>query len=362
MSDLRFGIPSAKPFILREETVRKTTIFFLLLFILGCSSGETTPDQREAQIGISGLTQNFDGEISKWKELLDGAREANVHFLHLQTPRWSEAEPSPGVFDFSYFDGYFQLKGDTTFRYTLDVATPLGLGAVDVPKDISFRSFSDTQLISRYQAYLLEVLTRFPAATHLVLHTETAGPFFGNDADSSDFRDYCDFISEAAMFIRSKAPNMKVGIYGTKSESRDILSCLNRSTDFFGISYLADRGDSDHLSNLTELINQAGEKPVALIEVGIPTAPRLGGSEEKQSEFVQLLFKLLATEGDHVLFLSYYQFIDEQESVTSAYVPILFPQFTQEQQQDLIAFLSSLGLHRADRSPKPAWQLFLAHP
>jgi hypothetical protein len=315
-------------------------LVLLLLLIASCSSsGESSdssqpnPDQSSAlqgRIGISGITQNYEGSTESWKQLLEEANAIGAERLHLQAPRWSEAEASPGSFDLSYFDPFIQLIGEFQLAYSVDIATPLGLGSVDLPTDLVFSSFTDPVLIERYLQFVEAVLDKLNGASHVILHTETAGPFFNNDPNSSDFQDFCDLISITAKHVRTVRPGLKVGIYGTKDESPELLSCLNRSTDFFGIGYIADRGDAPHQAILSRLVSQSSGKPVVLFEAGIPTSTLLGGSEDAQTAFVNLIFDFAAEQGDNLLFFSFYQMFDESIEVTSQYVPLLFSNFLTE--------------------------------
>ncbi len=330
------------------------------LLLGACAQDAAPTGVLSARVGLSGITQNYDGSEEKWRELLEGAKQARATFLHLQAPPWSEAETSPGVFDLSYFDAFLRLNPGYNLGYTVDVSTPLGLGAVDLPADLAYSSFEDPELIARYDAYVSAVLTRLSGASHVVLHTETAGPYFENDEKRADFLAYCELVAHAADHVRAVLPGVKVGVYGTKNESPGILNCLNRSTDFFGISYIADRGDDEHRARLAELAGLSGGKPIALFEVGVPTAARLGGSESRQVDFVRLVFEFAAQQGEKLLLLSYYQYIDEDPALTRQYVPVLFAGYDREQQEDLVAFFTSLGLLRTDGSPKPAWQEFKA--
>ena len=342
-------------------SVRALFVLGVTFFAAACSSSDDdapTSGDISARIGLSGVTQNFDGSEEKWRELLDGARVAQVSFLHLQAAPWSEAETASGAFDFSYFDPFVRLNESYRFAYTLDLATPLGLGAPDVPSDLAGIAFDDPLLLVRYKAYIFAALRKLSAATEVVLHTETAGPFFENDERSESFLAYCRLIGAAADYVRELRPGVRVGVYGTKNESPGILQCLNRSTDFFGIGYIGDRGDEDYETVISSLADQAGDKPIGFFEAGIPTAARLGGTEERQSEFVHYLFSFAAARGSRLSFLSYFQRIDLDESVVRGFVPTLFAQYSDAEREDAVAFFTSLGLVRADGTPKPAWELF----
>jgi hypothetical protein len=337
-------------------------IFTLIILLLSaCSGGGADEDSPSQQVALAGFPQNFDGSELKWRQLLDGAQEAGVTGVHLQAPGWSETESSVGVYDLSFFDPFLRIIAEYDLSYSIDIATPLGISKVDVPADFSFSTFDDPALFARYEQYVVAVLNRFTRATHVVLHTETAGSFFDGGADDPDFMSYCELISKTANAVRVVLPEARVGIYGTKNESQDILACLNKSTDFFGMSYIADRADDDHLGTLKALAGQAGGKAIVINEASVPTSPRLGGSEQVQAEFVNTLFSFTQSLGDQLQFVSYYQYIDDDESLSRQYVPAFFPNYSEEQKEDAIAFFSSLGLHRADGTPKLAWGVFKSY-
>ena len=195
----------------------------LLLMLPGCSGGGSEKTSSAPRVALAGFTQNFDGSRAKWRQLLDGAQEAGVSSLHLQAPPWSEAQAIPGSFDLSYFDAFLQIIGDYSLTYSIDIATPLGISEVNVPADVAFSSFADPALFGRYQRYVKAVLGRLNRATEVVLHTETAGSFFESSGESEEFLAYCDLISKTANLVRETLPGVRVGIYGTKNESREIL-------------------------------------------------------------------------------------------------------------------------------------------
>jgi hypothetical protein len=332
----------------------------LLFFIItGCQPTSESNNTQSIKKGLSGLTHNFDPSLESWRGLLDGADEAGVTFLHHQMPPWSEAESSEGMFEFPYFSELFKDERKAGYEYSLDIATPLGLGKIDVPNNFSFTSFKDPNLLQRYLAYVDAALKVFPNAQYVILHTETVENFFAESDPSNNLADFCDFIAQTIQFIHESNPSVQVGIYGTKNESSETLSCLNRETDFFGIGYIADRGDDDHKAILRRLLNASESKPIFLYEVGIPTSPFLGGSEQQQVEFIGDLSSLIAEFGQRIIAVSYYQHQDESAEVVAQYVPQLFPEYTNTQQKELIEFFSSLGLKRSDGSRKPGWQRFL---
>ena len=190
----------------------------------------------------------------------------------------------------------------------------------------------------------------------MILHTETASLFLANSPEQ--FEQYCELLSETASYVRSQVPGVRVGIYATADDPIDALERMSRDMDFFSFGYNADRGDLDHKSALERLYAIAGARPIGIHEIGIPTSSRVGGSELAQVDFVNLAFDLAARHSSQLEFMSYYQTFDEDQAVTSLWLPAFFSDWTLEMQLDGIAWFSSLGLHTTDGRPKPAWLTF----
>ncbi|MFN8391826.1 MAG: hypothetical protein U0136_16170 [Bdellovibrionota bacterium] len=348
---------------MRSRNLLLICVGFAAAFFISCSSGgsdepdTTTELSAQTRVGLSAITKNYDPSEASWRQLLDAAKESGVGLVHIQSPRWSETEIERGTYQFNDFVNFFELNRTYRIPYTLDVATPLGLGTPDVPPDLQFHSFDDPQLLIRYRAFLTAVLERFNEATDVVLHVETVGSYFSGEL-APQFMDFCSVINNAVQLAKEIRSGVRVGVYLSADERADIRSCLNRSTDFYAVTYLADRGDSDFRAAFRAIEALPKDKPVALVEAGLPTSSRLGGSEERQIDFVNSLFSLAGSMGDRLTFFSYYHAYDEDPAVTRQYVPSTFPQFDANQQEDLIAFLTTLGLHRTDGTAKPAWNVF----
>jgi hypothetical protein len=330
-----------------------------LALLVACSDDNATSAPLAA-VGLSGLTQNYDASEASWRAVLDRATEAGVSFVHLQAPPWPEVEQAPGEFALPDFDAFFAIESDYALEYTLDISTPLGLGSPAVPADVTFESFGDADLETRYRAYVRYLITAFPNTKHVVLHTETVGPYFDNDDESPEFIAFCQLVNDTARFARELEPDLSVAVYGTANESPAILGCLNRDMDYFGISSILDRGD-EPFEELTNLAAQAGDSPIGIVEAGFPTAARVAGSEAGQVDYVDKLFALRERLGEQLLFVSYYQVFDEDQAITRMYAPVLFPNFSEDDLEDFVQWSSSLGLHRVDRTPKPAWSTFTQH-
>lgn len=318
-------------------------------------SPDATPEPT-TDFALAGIPESYDTSRAGWTQLLDTARDAGATQIHLQPLGWGEAESAPGQWNFSDFTEYFAIKGNYNLGFTLDIGTPVGILDYDLPSDLTFTSFSDPVMVARYRAYVTANLERFPSPSHVILHTETATTLLAGDP--AGFAAYCTLLAETADLVRELSPGTRVGIYSTQYDSAVQLDAMGRNTDFFSFGYNADRGDDDHRQKLEDLYAKAGDRQIGIHEIGIPTSARMGGSTSAQVDFINLIFDLAEQHRSRLEFMSYYQAFDEDPAVTSAYIPVLFPDWTPEMQADAIAWFGSLGLHTFEGTPKPAWEVF----
>ncbi len=95
--------------------------------------------------------------------------------------------------------------------------------------------------------------------------------------------------------------------------------------------------------------------PLILQEVGYPTSTRLGSSEEKQAEFVSNVYTAWKAKSSQILFLNFFLMHD--------FAPTTCDDFTAyyglPDNKSFHEFLCTLGLRKADGTPKLAWKAFV---
>lgn len=95
--------------------------------------------------------------------------------------------------------------------------------------------------------------------------------------------------------------------------------------------------------------------PIALQEIGYPSASRLGSSEEQQREFMRHAFNAVSAAGpERVLGMTYLFQSDPPQWLVNTFVAAY--QFDTE---NFRAFLSTLGLRDDRDRPKPGWDEFV---
>jgi hypothetical protein len=114
---------------------------------------------------------------------------------------------------------------------------------------------------------------------------------------------------------------------------------------------------------LNQILELAGNKPAALVEIGWNTAESLGGTQEDQALFLSEAFRLLAENQDRIEFLAWFNLHDSKlENSTESALTFLTdrPDLTGNEvfMRRFIDFLNYLGLRENDGTPKVAWFVF----
>jgi hypothetical protein len=276
------------------------------------------------------------------------------------TETWSAFEPAAGAFALDQYvtdmNGYLRFYPDTVLLgiqvlNTTDKETPPDL--LDVP-------FDDPRMLERFKALIDAML---PQLNQRVLYLS-----IGNEVDvylstHDEWDAYTVFYDGAVEYVHQVAPQLQVGVTVTYGGLRDFpaqVERLNERSDVviltyypLGAAFTADDPDAP-LIDFPKMVEASGGRPVILQEVGYPSAELLDGSEPEQAQFVRSVFAAWAAAGNAIPFLDFFllhdlteDFCDELE----VYYGLEHPNFH--------AYLCTLGLRRADGTPKLAWDTFV---
>jgi hypothetical protein len=184
----------------------------------------------------------------------------------------------------------------------------------------------------------------------------------GNEADvrldsPAKIADYAAFARRARTFLHGLRPGVPVGTTltaeGLLGRTAPLRPILDASDAVFANWYLRDGATRPPAAETPRVLNAlarvAGTKPLLLTEVGAPSGETAGSSEAAQAEFVSVL---LAEAGRRRLpYLNLVWMNDLAPEAADA----LVARYGVEG-EPFRAFLATLGLRRADGSPKPAWE------
>ncbi len=352
--------------------VQQKTNLFPKAETLKPAEPETSLDlniEKKPSIGKVGMAIQFPlPRIPENGEVISLLKEGGVQVFHSGYIQWDDVEQTPGVYDFSSVESTFKVIRDNRFDFevAIDIGSIIALSydRPFLPSYITFKGFDDPYLKERYLAFLDAFLDRYgKEIDYLLLHTEGAGNYFTN-YHPEQLDGYCNLMNKAMKHVKQKTPNIKVGNNGGgegKSEKTEIVKCFTKEADFIGTgSYPEDDTIYKNPEDIETVIDNlvAGYSPKKLVlEIGYYTSPKIGGSEQKQIEFVKSVFRSLVKHRAHIEYLAYFELYDMNKEAYGSAVRLLFPPDTDETfMQKLIEFVTSLGLINESVVPKPAWQ------
>jgi hypothetical protein len=127
--------------------------------------------------------------------------------------------------------------------------------------------------------------------------------------------------------------------------------------------FLFDREPTELEGYLAQILDLAGDTPVALAEIGWNTAGSLEGNQGDQALFVREIFRLLAKHRERIEFFSWFALHDHllENSYESAlsFIPHR-PDLAEDEafMTVFVDFLNYMGLREMDGTPKEAWGVF----
>jgi len=273
---------------------------------------------------------------------------------------WKMLEPTAG--NFAAKEVSNGLKGFEARNFemmiTIQVINTL---AKETPPDLASVAFDSPQMKQRLHALIDAALPHIGKNVKYIS--------IGNEVDSylmnhpSEWAAYKNFYDDAAAYVHSVAPTLKVGVAttfgGANGAAASQVASLNQSSDVFILTYypLDDQFIANNpaapLTDFPQMIALANGKPLILKEVGYPSSATLKSSEEEQAEFVANVFKAWQSAGARIPYLAFFALHDfgkkTCDDLTRYYG-------ASDRAVNFKAYLCTLGLRRADGTAKAAWK------
>lgn len=295
--------------------------------------------------------------LKRYLDAIEQQRAAGVRGMFV-AKRWNEIEPSSGKFDLQ------DLKSGVAHFRNQNMQVFLGLQLIntvkrEVPEDLKSIPFDDPIMLGRLDLLLNQVLDQVGPDLHYLS--------LGNEVDvylrtTGEWEPYRKLFEHARATVHRRFPDLQVGITvtfdGATLVSRNEVKPLLTSSDVWMMTYyplkgLEVRPAQDAQTDLKSMLNLTEGKPLVLQEVGYPASEKTGSSDEGQAEFFREVFRFWNTHQPRIPWLNvfmHYDFSAAQCKEFEAYYEIPDPKFH--------ALMCSLGLIRADGTPRPAWKVF----
>lgn len=273
---------------------------------------------------------------------------------------WSELESSPGVIDASTVRLKFAVFHSLGFSnyYNLRVVDTNQRG---VPADLATAAWDNPALIARVEAVvdtLLEIAAVYPLLA-FSLGNEVDAYFAGRPAELPAFRA---LLQRVRGRVRARFPSLPVGcctISPVQNPGAWVGDTLNAATDlviytyypFVPASDFQHRPTSTFEPDLAAMLARAGNRPLAMQEVGYSSSPGNGSSPAAQADAVRRFRAWAAAQPrSRVLFANWFLMTDWSSATVNqltAYYGGTSPGFA--------AYLGNIGLRDSSGAAKPAW-------
>ena len=212
---------------------------------------------------------------------------------------WDDIETAPGKYDFHL------LAIANAFYPAHNVALDLFIRPVDtngehLPKDLKGRALDSPLVLERFNQMMDMALAQIPAV-HLNLLSIGNEVDLGFGQNDKLWKEYDTFFRETRNHVKSERANVKVGcsatLYGLIGKAKERMQVINRLSDFVIVTYYPINPDFTVKSpqvvpqEIDELTRVYPNRIIYFSEIGYPSSPVLGSSEEKQKEFIDEVFK-----------------------------------------------------------------------
>lgn len=351
-----------------RDTVENSDLFEQVLTSTSCQDEFQVPDLDTGKIGMI-VNPAEDDHWEGFYPALRMAKENGVQVLHTYI-WWGEVEQSPGEYTWEWQDALMGYRFREGFEVSLAVNVIHTALRGSMPGDLREKAFNDPEFIQRFTDFILETLERYPVQ-YLSIGNEVNDYFVNHRDEIPAYKAFFLSVQEA---VKEEYPDLKVAMTFAyhDAETLDAVDIIRKLDlgDFLPITlyiyspgFVFDRDPAELEDYLNRILDLAGEKPVALVEVGWNTAESLSGTQEDQAAFIREAFRLLSTHRERIEFISWFDLHDSKldNSYTAAltFLPIN-SSLTQDEafMTIFVDFLNYLGLRENDGTPKLGWFAF----
>ncbi|MFH1425514.1 MAG: glycosyl hydrolase 53 family protein [archaeon] len=312
----------------------------------------TTISDYAAMITCSGALADITVPQVKatYKEAADAGLSYSTYYK-----RWGEIELNKDNYDWSNIDDSVNWVADAGLKSAF-IAQIIDVNQVGkLPSDLTFTSFTDSELKTRFQDFLLTVIDRHSEIKYIWIGLEIDGYLKDNREQIPEFYEFYDDTYKA---IKSQHPEVTIGTISTYHDAKtrnelDIIETLGKTGDIIGLTYYPQFLSQDtskipeHFADISSIASKLNKK-FAITESGWSTKG-FEGTKAQQLKFMQEILNL------EINNIEYYAFYNLHDVPIEYYGLENYDIATSDQ---YVTFLLNLGLKNNDGTEKPAWEEF----
>lgn len=235
---------------------------------------------------------------------------------------WSTIEPQKGEYTWKISDAILSLNKQNDLKVTLYFSIINNRVFGPFPDWMGTPQL-DENLQDKTVKILDDILSRYDIIDHVIIGGEIDAYFREHEDDISKYEE---FFSGVYTKLKEKHPDVKLGnsfsLHGIINNSQeDLVAKLNQG-DFIAFSYLPvnklneiDKIPQEARKELEKILELAGGKKIALMEISWSTADTIGGSQDSQTEFVKTVYNFYRENESHFEFLTWFRQYDRPVEV-----------------------------------------------
>ncbi len=333
------------------------------LLMLGCTPtaqtgpGVDTPSTARAVLAIVATPRTIPApQIADYVAALDSSMSVGARGM-LLAYAWSTLEPDSASLNVQ------RVIDDTRYARSRGLVVLLSIQTIntvkrELPADIASLPWTDARLQRRFDRLLDALAPILGEVTYVSVGNEIGG-YLGT---RSEWPAYTSFVARSVEAIHRRAPLVRVGAtieYDAAASQTAFTRALIAVSDVAIFTHYPFSSGSFAVAPPTitsvtfdNMLALAGTKPVVLQELGYPASPLNASSDAQQAAFFTDALAQWRQRADRMPFISLFQLHD----FTAQQCAELGRYYNLPGQQTFISFLCSLGLRRADGSPRPSWE------
>jgi hypothetical protein len=286
------------------------------------------------------------------------SRDAGVNFIYL-SPKWNEIET--GRENYKLNDVAYRM-GEAAEE---NLPAVLHIRVIDtnqraVPVDLMDQSFDSQEMGLRLDRLFDAVLPRLEGRVKYFLVGNEIDAYFKQHP--GEVRSFAKLVARAAAHIRTTVPDAQISVSTMFGGIEDIIQLrpILDQTGFFALTYypmspeFVVRNPSTVAADFPRIFRAAGSKRIFLQEVGYPTSPNNGSSEEKQAEVFSSVLERVAGAPERFIGVNFTFMSDFSDALVQSFTAY----YRMPGASRFGSFLKTLGMFDDQGRPKKAWEVF----
>jgi hypothetical protein len=290
-----------------------------------------------------------------------GIGRSNVYML------WPIIEPQPGTFDWQPYDILMGLNREQHLNVTLYFSIINNEQFGPFPNWLGQPSL-DANLANQTASALDTILSRYYIVDYVIIGGDLNIYFRDHP---NDIPKYVDFFNSVYADLKAKHPSVK---FGNWFSLNDLLNHYNSAMvkqlnqgDFVAYSFAPvdlefyqTQSPDEEAQNLQKMIDFAGGKNIALMEIGWGTDKAINGTETDQVQFMKDAFDFYRKNESQFEFMTWYRQYDRPfDTCYNGLNTNIQTGFSNSiLMNNTAAYLCSTGLIDDNNNTKPAWDEF----